>query len=124
MISNPSKATAASGRPTHPGEILKEDILPSLRLSGAQFAKIIGLSRQHVARLLDCEASITPETAVKLGALFNNEPQFWLNLQDRFDIWKAEARLAEELEAIAEVRVQMVESLGGTATKKSTLTSN
>lgn len=113
-----------SRRPTHPGEILKQDILPSLRLSGAQFAKIIGLSRQHVARLLECQASITPETAVKLGTLFNNEPQFWLNLQDRFDLWDAENRLAEELAEIAEVRVRMVESLGASATKKTTLTSN
>ncbi|MFQ5534565.1 MAG: HigA family addiction module antitoxin [Sphingomonadales bacterium] len=99
-----------SRKPTHPGEILKKDILPQMGLRASQLAQIIGVSRQHLHRLLNGTSSITPETAVKLGSLFGNHAKFWLNLQDKYDIWEAEQKLHAKLTDIAAVRAQILAS--------------
>jgi addiction module HigA family antidote len=91
-------------KPTHPGEILSEDILPNIGLSQSKLAELLMMSRQNLNRILNCTSSITSDTAVKLGLLFGNDPQFWLNLQDKYDIWESEQRLQPELDSIRTVR--------------------
>lgn len=76
-------------RPTHPGEILKEDVLPAIGLSQEEFAAALKLSRKTVNEILGGKAPVTAETAVKLSHLFENDPKFWLNLQSAYDIWAA-----------------------------------
>lgn len=87
-------------QPTHPGEILKEDVIPALRLSVAAMAGHLKVSRQTLHRIVSGEAAVTPEMALRIGKLCGNGPGFWLRLQEAYDLWHAEKRLAPELAAI------------------------
>ncbi len=87
-------------RPTHPGEILREDVLPALRISKVKFAAALGLSRQNLYDILNERLPITIPTAMRLGKVCGNGPELWLNLQQRWDIAAAEVSMAEELERL------------------------
>ena len=86
--------------PTHPGEILREDVLPSLGLSVSEAARQLRVSRQTLHRILAGTSAVTPEMAVRLGKFCGNGPGLWLRMQEAFDLWHAERRLATELEKI------------------------
>ena len=96
-----AKATKRERRlvrpPTHPGAILREDVLPALRLSVSDAARQLGVSRQMLHRILACRAPVTPDMAVRLGKFCGNGPGLWLRLQQAFDLWHAERRLAKEI---------------------------
>ena len=87
-------------RPTHPGEILREDVLPSLGLSVSEAARQLRVSRQTLHRILAGTSAITPEMAVRLGKFCSNGPGLWLRMQEAYDLWNAERRLAKELKKI------------------------
>ena len=74
-------------RPTHPGEMLREDFLPDFGLTVASLAEVIGVSRQSVNALLRERRGVSPEMALRLGRLFGNSPAFWLNAQRAVDLW-------------------------------------
>ncbi len=76
-------------RPTHPGEMLREDFLPDYGLTVSAFAKAIGVSRQTVNELLRERRAVSPEMALRLARLFGNTPEFWLNAQRAVDLWEA-----------------------------------
>lgn len=76
-------------RPTHPGEMLREDFLPEYNLTVSAFAEAIGVSRQSVNELLRERRAVSPEMALRLGRLFGNTPEFWLNAQRAVDLWDA-----------------------------------
>ena len=86
--------------PTHPGEILREDVLPALRMNVSQAARELGVSRQLLHRILAGKAPVTPEMAVRLGKWAGNGPALWLRMQQAFDVWHAEQALGAELEHI------------------------
>ena len=86
--------------PTHPGEILREDVLPSLGLSVSEAARQLRVSRQTLHRILAGTSAVTPEMAVRLGKFCGNGPGLWLRMQEAFDLWHAERRLAKEVEKI------------------------
>ncbi len=86
--------------PVHPGEVLRDDVLPSLRLSVAEAARQLGVARQTLHRILAGRAAVTPEMAVRLGKFCGNGPGLWLRLQQTYDLWHAERQLAETLELI------------------------
>lgn len=86
--------------PVHPGIVLKEDVLPCLRLSISTAAKELGITRQALHRILNGTHSITPAMALRLGRFCNNNPMFWLKMQQYHDLKKAEIRLAEEIQKI------------------------
>lgn len=79
--------------PTHPGEMLREDILPELPFGKAEFARRLHVSRQHLYGLLREERPVTAEVAAKLGKLLGNGPGLWLRLQADFDAWHAERNI-------------------------------
>ena len=83
--------------PVHPGEILRDDVLPSLRLSVAEAARQLGVARQTLHRILAGRAAVTPEMAVRLGKFCGNGPGLWLRLQQTYDLWYAERLLADAL---------------------------
>ena len=83
-------------RPTHPGEILREDFLPDYNLTFAGLANALGVSRQTVNELLHERRAVSPEMALRLSKLFGNSPEFWLNLQRAVDLWEAEAEIRNE----------------------------
>jgi addiction module HigA family antidote len=68
-------------KPTHPGEMLREDFLPDYGLSVSGLAEAIGVSRQSINELLRERRSVSPEMALRLARLFGNSPDFWLNAQ-------------------------------------------
>jgi len=86
--------------PIHPGEILKEDVLPNLRMSISQVAERLFISRQHLHRILNGTHPITPEMALRIAKFTNQRPALWLRMQLKYDLWHAERRLEKELDKI------------------------
>jgi antitoxin HigA-1 len=76
-------------RPTHPGEMLREDFLPDYGLTVSRLAEAVGVSRQSINELLRERRALTPEMALRLSRLFGNTPEFWLNAQQAVDLWDA-----------------------------------
>lgn len=86
--------------PMHPGELLREDVLPALDRSVSEVAELLGISRQSLHAILSERAAVSPAMALRLGKLCGNGPEFWLNLQARWDIAATSQSMAEELERI------------------------
>lgn len=80
-------------RPTHPGEMLREDFMPDYNLTVAGMADALGVSRQTVNELLRERRSLSPEMALRLSQLFGNSAEFWLNAQREVDLWDAAQKL-------------------------------
>jgi addiction module HigA family antidote len=91
-------------QPTHPGAILREDVLPALKLSVARAAETLGVSRQMLYRVLSENAAVTPEMAVRVGKLCGNGPDIWLAMQQAHDLWQVERDLAAEVAQIPTMR--------------------
>jgi antitoxin HigA-1 len=87
-------------RPTHPGEMLREDFLPDFDLSATTLAEAIGVSRQTVNELLRERRSVSPEMALRLGRLFGNSPEFWVNAQRAVDLWDASKTIKKDVQRI------------------------
>lgn len=87
-------------RPTHPGEMLREDFLPDYGLTVSNFAKAIGVSRQTVNELLRERRAVSPEMALRLSRLFGNTPEFWLNAQRAVDLWEASRTIKKKIDRI------------------------
>ena len=94
------KAGPSAHRPTHPGEILREDVLPALRISVTEAARKLGISRQTLHAILAERAPVAAGMAVRLGKLCGNGPALWLRLQTALDLWIAERDLAEAVSQI------------------------
>jgi len=86
--------------PTHPGEILREDVLPALELSVSAAAEALGVSRQMLHKVLAGRAAVSPEMALRLGKFCGNGPEAWLRLQQAHDLWHAERAIGPELKRI------------------------
>lgn len=91
--------------PVHPGEILKEEFLLPLGLGAGALARRIGMPRTRIERVVKEETPITTDTALRLAKVFGTSPEFWTNLQSRYDIKIAAKAMAQELAGI--------EALGG-----------
>lgn len=87
-------------RSIHPGEILREDVLPAFGLSVSEMARRLCVSRQQVRRTRACTYLVTAEMALKVGKLVGNGPGLWLWLQQNYDQWRAQQGLRGELEKI------------------------
>ena len=87
-------------RPTHPGEMLREDFLPDYGLSATALAEAIGVSRQSVNELLRERRSVSPTMALRLAKLFGNSPEFWLNAQRAVDLWDAAQEIEQDVSRI------------------------
>lgn len=87
-------------KPTHPGAVLREDILSEIGLSVSEMARRLHMSRQSLHRILAEEQPITPTTALKLGKLLNTTPELWLNMQRAVDLWEEQRNLADVLDQI------------------------
>ncbi len=91
--------------PMHPGELLREEILPALERPKTEIAKLLGVSRQTLYDILEERQPVTPMMALRLGKLCGNGPDLWLNLQKRYDLRRAELALGEEIKAIPTLEV-------------------
>jgi addiction module HigA family antidote len=86
--------------PTHPGQILDHQVLPALKLSVAEAALKLGVSRQTLYRIVKCKAAVTPDMAIRIGKLCGNGPNLWLNLQRSHDLWHAKQKLGNRINLI------------------------
>jgi antitoxin HigA-1 len=86
--------------PVHPGEILREDVLPHLGMSVSEAARRLGISRQQLHRVLACTHPITTEMALRIGKFAGNGPALWLRMQQNYDLWHAEQRMTDALARI------------------------
>ena len=84
--------------PTHPGEVLREDLLPALGKSVAGAA--LGVSRQTLHAILAGTASTTPGMALRLGKFCGNGPDLWFAMQKAYDLWHEERELADQIARI------------------------
>jgi len=93
--------TRSKGRaPNHPGTLLRDVVLPAMRISVAQAAREMGVSRQQLYKILSGERAVTAEMAARLGKYCGNGPELWLNMQTAYDLWHAQNSLAAEIEEI------------------------
>lgn len=92
-------------KPTHPGEMLREDFMPDYSLRAASLAEKIWVSRQTVNELLREHRSITPYMALRLSRLFGNSPEFWLNVQRAYDLYLAQKEHRKEIVSIRLLKV-------------------
>jgi antitoxin HigA-1 len=76
--------------PPHPGEFIREDVLPDLEKSRTELAAALGISRQMLHGLLSEKHAVTAEMAVRLGHVLSNGPEIWIGLQQAYDLWHAE----------------------------------
>lgn len=76
--------------PTHPGALLREDVLPATGMGKSEFAEAIGISRQHLYDILNEKKPVSPEVAARLGAAFGDGAGIWLRMQAAYDAWHAE----------------------------------
>jgi len=91
--------------PTHPGAVLREDVLPALGIAKAEIARDMGISRQQLYGLLNESRPVSPQIAVRLGKLCGNGPGLWLRMQTAYDLWNAEQELADQLDNIPTLAV-------------------
>lgn len=83
--------------PIHPGTILLEEFLKPMDISQYRLAKDTSVPARRINEIVHCKRSITADTALRLGRFFNMTPQFWMNLQSRYDLEVAEDKLAGKL---------------------------
>ncbi|MBC2592492.1 HigA family addiction module antitoxin [Rhodococcus aetherivorans] len=86
--------------PIHPGEILREDFLEPFGITQNRLATIIGVPPRRINEIVLGKRSITADTALRLGKAFGNSAQFWLNLQDRYELDVAADKLGDTLAKI------------------------
>ncbi len=75
--------------PTHPGVVLREDVIVPLGLTVTEAAKRLNISRKTLSLLLNAKASMSPEMAVRVGKATNTSAESWLYMQMKCDLWKA-----------------------------------
>lgn len=74
--------------PTHPGEILKEEFLMPLEISQTKLAEDLGISFRIVNEIVNGKRDVTSELALKLSRYFDTSAELWLNLQNKYDIYR------------------------------------
>ena len=85
--------------PIHPGEILNEEFLVPMGISQYRLAKDISVPPRRINEIVHGKRSITADTALRLGRFFTTSPQFWLNLQTRYDLEVTEDQLDNRLDS-------------------------
>ncbi len=84
----------------HPGEVLKEEFLEPMGITGYRVAKETGLSQTRIGQIIKGERGITAETALKIGKFLGTGPEFWMNLQTLYDIEEVARKKNKEVAAI------------------------
>jgi addiction module HigA family antidote len=94
----------AKRRPTHPGELLREETIPAAGLSQSELAARLGVSRRTVNDLVNERRSVSPDLAHRLARVFATTPEFWLRLQEAVDVWETLKANREEYDRLKPVR--------------------
>ena len=91
--------------PAHPGEVLREDVLPALGMTVSNVSNALGVTRQTLHRVLAGTSAVSPEMALRLGKFCGNGPDLWIRMQEAHDLWHAERRIADELASIKTAKI-------------------
>jgi addiction module HigA family antidote len=86
--------------PVHPGEVLREDVLPAVKAKKIEIAEALGITRQALDNLLKGKTALSPVNALKLERLFGGSAEMWCNLQRDYDLATARQQNAEELKSL------------------------
>ena len=86
--------------PTHPSEMLREEFLSPMEIDARQLADSIHVSPQSISEIISNQRSITPSSALRLAKYFGMSPDFWMNLQLRWDLYQTQQAESEDLNAI------------------------
>ena len=77
-------------KPTHPGELIREEYLKTMKLTATSLAANLGISRKTLSAIINERAGITPDMTLRLSRAFSTTPELWLNMQRGYDLWIAE----------------------------------
>ncbi|MBQ6489190.1 MAG: HigA family addiction module antidote protein [Solobacterium sp.] len=83
------KREIMTGKPTHPGTVLLEDIMKPLNLSVTETARLLGVSRKALSDLINEKSSLSPEMAIRIAKATNTSPESWMNMQQKLTLWTA-----------------------------------
>ena len=92
-------------KPTHPGEVLLEDVIKPLGLTVTDAAKNLGVSRKTLSELVNRKSALSPKMALRIAKATKTSPESWLNMQTKLDLWNA---LRHEPENVSEFSHQLV----------------
>jgi addiction module HigA family antidote len=95
-------------RPTHPGAVLREDILPALKMTQTELAERLGVSRVSVSELLLGKRSLSAEMAARIAKLLRTSPESWLRMQEAVDLWEI-AQHPERLTAVQPIEKRVLQ---------------
>ena len=91
--------------PTHPGEMLALEFLAPLNMTQVELAERIGVPFQRVNQIVRRKRSVTPDTALRLARLFGTTAEFWLNLQQAWDLYETmHSPVASKIEAMEPIK--------------------
>ena len=77
-------------KPTHPGELIREEYMKIMNLTVTSLAASLGVSRKTLSTIVNERAGVTPDMALRLSRAFSTTPELWLNMQQGYDLWVAE----------------------------------
>ena len=77
-------------KPTHPGELIREEYMKAMNLTITSLAASLGVSRKTLSAIINKRAGVTPDMALRLSRAFSSTPELWLNMQRGYDLWVAE----------------------------------
>jgi len=86
--------------PSHPGEVLNEMYLEPMGVAITRAAEALGVSRKHVSAIVHGSASVSPDMAARLAAVFGPDVQFWINLQAQYDVWQISQKPAPKVKRL------------------------
>lgn len=97
----------AKPRPTHPGALLREDVLPALKMTQTELAQLLGVSRLTISELINEKRSMSPAMAVKIATLLNTSAESWLLMQQALDLWEVrqDAAALDSVKPLSESRL-------------------
>jgi addiction module HigA family antidote len=94
-------------KPTRPGELIREELLPETGLSQTRLAQLMGVSRRTLSEIVNERRRVTPDIAFRLAKVFNSTPEMWLNMQQAVDLWETRSLHGQEYEKIQPVQDEM-----------------
>src|ERR1039457_689695 len=93
--------------PTHPGELLREDVIPATGKTKSEIPTLLGISRQHLYDIINERKPVSPAVAVRLGKLFGDGAGVWARMQSAYDTWSAERKLSGQLRSIPTLKTKV-----------------
>ncbi len=89
-------------KPTHPGIVLREDVLKPLGITVSEAFRRLKVNRKTLSLLLNCKSSMSPEMAIRIGKATGTTAESWLYMQAKFDLWQAQQRQLTEVESLSD----------------------